>query len=121
MAAEDLARALIRLDNPYVRAEVAAGDFASFEEFGFELSGEERELLVESTMTVPIEEEVATTLVGDDPRLVRPARTGGPGRGYGYWTPATARAIEYVRERLRDPQVQASFAAWQDLRGNKYP
>lgn len=121
MTAEDLARALIRLDNDYVRAQIADGDFTEFEQFDFNLSRRERQLLVGAAARVPIEEEVAVAQLGEDPDSVEALGDGGPGRGYGYWPPRTAPAIEYVRKRLRDPSVQASFAAWQDLRGNKFP
>jgi hypothetical protein len=83
MAAEDLARALIRLDSDHVRHRVAEVDLSDFEEFGFELSDEERELLVEATARIPIEEEVAVTLPSED--RVEPAGAGGPGTGYGYF------------------------------------
>jgi hypothetical protein len=123
MAAEDLARALIRLDSDYVRHQVADGDFAEFEKFGFELSDEERKLLAQATERVPIEEEVAVVSLDEDPGSLEPAGEGGggPGRGYGYWPPGAAQAIEYVRKRLEDPKVQASFVAWQDLRGDLVP
>jgi hypothetical protein len=121
MAAEDLARALIRIDGDYVREQVAKRDFSDFEHKAFKLSDEERELLAEATARVPIDEEVPVALLGEDPGSLEPTGEGGPGRGYGYWSPARARAIEYVRERLRDPRVQATFAAWQDLRGNRFP
>jgi hypothetical protein len=100
---------------------VAEGDFAEFEEFGFDPSPDERKLLAEATARVPIEEEVAVALLGEGPGLLQPAGQGGPGRGYGYWPPGAAKAIEYVLERLRDPGVQSSFAAWQDLRGDSIP
>lgn len=120
MAAEDLARALIRLDNEFVRGEVQRGDFAGFDEFGFELSDEERKLLQEAARSVAREEQVAVTVVGKDSQPDQPGE-GGPGRDWGYWPPGAAGAIGYVRERLRDPQVQASFAAWQDIRGDRFP
>jgi hypothetical protein len=78
MAAEDLARALIRLDSDYIRDQVARGDLSDFEEFGFELSDYERELLVQATARVRIEDEVAVTLPGEE--RVEPAGEGGPGR-----------------------------------------
>jgi hypothetical protein len=119
MAAEDLARALIRLDSDYVRHKVARGDISDFAQFGIELSDEERELLGSSSTRVPIEEEVAVGLPGEEP--VEHTGQGGPGRGYGYFAPGLARAIEYVHRGLRDPSVQATFVAWQDLRGDQYP
>jgi hypothetical protein len=121
MAAEDFARALIRLDNPYVRREIERGDFADLERAEFRLTDEERELLRSATEEVPREEQVAVTLLDEDPRRAEPGE-GGPGRGWGYWPLAIARAIEYIRrEGLRDPGVQASFIAWQDLRGDDVP
>src|SRR5947208_7368777 len=120
MAAEDLARALIRLDDDYVRDQVAKGDFSDFEKFDFELSDEERKLLAQATAKVPIEKEVAVALLGEDPGSLEPTGEGGPGRGYGYWPPAAAEAIEYVRKHLEDPSVQATFVAWQNLRGDDF-
>jgi hypothetical protein len=119
MAAEDLARALIRLDSDYVRHAVARGDLSDFEQFGWKLSADERELLVSSCARVPIEEEVAVTLPGEEP--VECTGQGGPGRGYGYFAPGLARAIEHVHRGLRDPSVQAAFVAWQNLRGDEFP
>jgi hypothetical protein len=121
MAAEDLARALIRLDSDYVRHQVADGEFVDFEKFGFKLSDEERKLLVGATARVPIKQEVAVALLGEDPASLEPTGDGGPGRGYGYWPPGAAPAIEYVRKHLEDPSVQASFVAWQNLRGDQFP
>ncbi len=121
MAAEDLARALIRLDDDYVRDQVVNGDFSDFEKFGFDLSDDERKLLAQASAKVPIDKEVAVALLGEDPGSLPPNGDGGPGRGYGYWPPAAAKAIEYVREHLQDPSVQATFVAWQDLRGNRFP
>ena len=121
MAAEDLARALIRLDSDYVRQQVADGDFAEFEKFDFNLSDEERKLLTQASARVPVEKEVAVALLGEDPGSLPSNGEGGPGRGYGYWPPAAAKAIEYVRKRLEDPSVQATFVAWQNLRGDDVP
>ena len=82
MPVEDLARALIRLDNEYVRQEVGRGELASFEELGFELSDEERELLIAATRGVARDEQLPVTRLGEQPRPAEPGE-GGPGRGWG--------------------------------------
>ena len=113
MAAEDMALALMMLDNERVHWDVSHGDLGRLE--GFELSEEEQALLVGATRDVVTRDEkvpVAFRPDGEAPRLRGP---GGPDRGFGYWPPGTARAIRYAQEGIQDPRLQASFVAWQEV------
>jgi hypothetical protein len=112
MAAADVALALMALDNEDADWEVGHGDFARFE--AFELSDEERRLLMGATVEVPRrDDKVAVAFRPEDD----PGDLSGPGgadRGFGYWPPGTAEAIRYVQRRLDDPRLQTCFVAWQE-------
>jgi hypothetical protein len=119
MAAEDVALALMMFENQQVHWEVGHGDFRRLE--GFELSDEELALLVEATRgVVVIDDEVPVPFRPGD-ESVELAGVGGRERGFCYWPPGAAEAIRYVQDGLHDPRLQASFVAWQEERGNKFP
>jgi hypothetical protein len=119
MAAEDMALALMMLDNERVHWEVSHGDFGRLE--GFELGEEERALLVNATRDVVTRDEKVPVAFRPGDESVKLSGPGGPERGFGYWPPATAEAIKYVQEGLGDPRLQASFVAWQELAVDKLP
>jgi hypothetical protein len=118
MAAEDVALALITLDNEQARWEVEQHDFSRFD--AFDLSAEERALLTGATLKAPRQADMVAVAVNPDdpPRMRGP---GGPERGFGYWPAGTAEAIAYVQRELTDPRLQASFLAWQETRGDRFP
>jgi hypothetical protein len=119
MAAEDVALALMMLENQQVHWDVGHGDFSRLE--GFELSEEERGLLVDATRgAVTIDDQVPVPFRAED-ESVELAGVGGRERGFCYWPPGAAEAIQYVQKGLGDPRLQASFIAWQEEYGNKFP
>jgi hypothetical protein len=119
MAAEDVALALMMLENQRVHWDVGHGDFSRLE--GFQLSDEELRLLVEATRdVVTIDDQVPVPFRPDD-ESVELEGVGGRERGFGYWPPGAAEAITYVQKGLGDPRLQASFVAWQEERGNSFP
>jgi hypothetical protein len=113
MPAEDVALALMTLTNERVHWEVSHGDFSTLE--GFELSEDERRLLVDSTRGVVTRDEKVPVAFRPGDEAVELSGEGGPEKGFGYWPPATAEAIRYVQEGLGDPRLQASFVAWQEV------
>jgi hypothetical protein len=119
MAAEDVALALMMLENQQVHWEVGHGDFSRLD--GFQLSEEELRLLVEATSgVVAIDEQIPVAFRPGD-ESVELAGVGGRERGFCYWPPGAAEAIRYVQEGLGDPRLQASFVAWQEERGDSFP
>jgi hypothetical protein len=119
MAAEDVALALMMLENERVHWEVSHGDFSTLE--AFELTEEEQQLLVDSTRGVVTRDEKVPMAFRPDDQSVELSGPGGPEKGFGYWPPATAEAIKYVQAGLDDPRLQASFVAWQELAVDKLP
>jgi hypothetical protein len=119
MAVEDVALALMALDNQRVHWEVGHEDFSSLD--GLDLTDDEHRLMVEATRDVEtVDQRVALSVRrGDD--AAQMIGTNVCPRGFGYWPPAMARAISYVRAGLEDPRLQAAFVAWQDNRGDWYP
>jgi hypothetical protein len=114
MPAEDVALALMMLDNEAVHWEVSHGEFGRLE--GFELGEDERALLVEATREVVTRDEKVPVAFRPGDESVELSGPGGPERGFGYWPPGTAEAIKYVQEGLGgDPRLQASFVAWQEV------
>ena len=111
MAVADVALALMALDNEDAHWEVGHGEFGRFE--AFELSDEERELLMGATVDVARRDDklpVAFRPEDDTGNLSGP---GGTDKGFGYWPPGTAEAIRYVQRGLDEPRLQACFVAWQ--------
>jgi hypothetical protein len=119
MAVEDVALALMTLDNERARWEVEQGDFSRFE--AFDLSPEERQLLTGATVGTARKADTVAVALRPDDRNLRMRGPGGPDAGFGYWPPGTAEAIAYVQRELTDPRLQASFVAWQDTHGDKFP
>jgi hypothetical protein len=113
MPAEDVALALMMLDNEAVRWEVSHGDFGRVE--AFDLSEEERALLVEATRDVVTRDEKVPVAFRPGDESVKLEGPGGPDRGFGYWPPGAAEAIRYAQDGLEDPRLQASFVAWQEV------
>jgi hypothetical protein len=109
MPAEDLARALMALDDEDVRRRVASGDFGALGDVT--LTDEEEGLLSGATSVLP-RGHATKVLVPFEPAEVE-AHMLRPGEDASYWEPGKARAIGYVHEGLRDPGVQARFRAWQ--------
>ena len=119
MAAEDVALALMMLENEEVHWQVDHGDFSRLQDF--ELSKEERRLLVGATRgVVTLDEQVALPFRPDGESEALEG-VGGRERGFCYWPPGAAEAIKYVQTNLSDPRLQASFVAWQEERGNQFP
>jgi hypothetical protein len=117
MAAEDVAQALMAMDDPQVRQRIAAGDFKALGTL--ELTSEEQALVSGATPVLPD---------GHPSKLLVPFGTGEveahglkPGEDSGYWPNGTARAIEYVQAGLSDPEVQAHFLGWQKPRADEVP
>jgi len=112
MATEDVARALMSMDDPEIRRRVGEGDFAALGEV--DLTPQEQALLSGATPVLPdghpskvlVEAEVAAHNAGV---------------GQGYWPEGTARAIEYVQGGLDDPKAQAKFRGWMQTRGDQFP
>jgi hypothetical protein len=117
MAAEDVAQALMAMDDPQVRQRIAAGDFEALGTL--ELTSEEQALVSGATPVLPD---------GHPSKLLVPFGTGEveahglkPGEDSGYWPNGTAQAIGYVQGELGDPQVQAKFRGWVASRGDEFP
>jgi hypothetical protein len=119
MAAEDMALALMMLTDESVHSEVSRWDFERFE--AFELSDEERGLLVRATRGVTTIDEESPVALRPGDESVELSGEGGPGKGFYYWPPGTAEAIKYVQTNVSDPRLQASLIAWQETRGDRFP
>ncbi len=95
MAAEDLARVYMRIDDDdALRAAVAAGDFSGV---GADLDEYERRLL----------SDAATE---DMPDVTGYALQ--PGQKVGVWAPYHYGATQYITRNVSDPGVQATFLDW---------
>ena len=117
MAAEDVAQALIAMDDAEVRRRVGEGDFRALGTV--ELSPEEEALVSGATPVLP-EDHPSQVLVAHEPGEVE-GHAIRARENAGYWPAGTARAIEYVQAGLADPEVQAHFLGWQKQRGNEFP
>ena len=117
MAAEDVAQALMTMDNPEVRRRVSQGDFAPFG--SLELTAEEQALVSGATPVLP-DGHPTKQLVAFEPGEVD-AHALTPGENSGFWPEGTARAIQYVQGELDDPQAQARFRAWLKSRPDEVP
>jgi hypothetical protein len=100
------------LDNTDAHWEVGHGEFRRFE--AFELSDEERRLLMGATVGVPRRDEKVPVALRPEEDTGDLSGPGGTERGFGYWPPGTAEAIRYVQGGLDDPRLQACFVAWQE-------
>jgi len=107
MAAEDVARALMAMDDAEVRRRVAAGDFRALGTL--DLTSQERALVGGATAVLPDghPSKVFVRLgAGEvDAHAKRDDDSG-------FWPAGTADAIRYVDEGLADPRVQAQFRGW---------
>ena len=105
MAAEDVARALMAMDDADVRRRLAAGDFGAFD-----LTAQEQALVGAATPVLPDGDpsKVFVRLGGGE--FDAHAKRDDPDAGF--WPPGTADAIRYVDEGLTDPRVQAQFKGW---------
>lgn len=117
MAAEDVAQALIAMDDPEVRRRVGEGDFAALATL--ELTDEEQALVSAATPILP-DGHPSMVLVAREPADVR-GHSLTPGEDSGYWPAGSAQAIEYVHDQLGDPRMQAQFSAWVRSRDNQFP
>jgi hypothetical protein len=117
MAAEDVAQALMAMDDPNVRQRVAAGEFGALGTL--ELTSEEQALVSGATPVLP-DDHPSQVLVAHEPGEVE-AHSLKPGEDSGYWPNGTAQAIEYVQAELADPEVQAHFLSWVKQGENKFP
>lgn len=117
MAAEDVAQALMAMDDPEVRQRVGAGDFAALGTL--ELTPEEEALVSGATPVLP-DGHSAKQLVPLDGGEVE-GHGQRPGDNSGYWPEGTARAIQYVQRELGDPQTQARFRGWMSSRLDEVP
>jgi hypothetical protein len=113
MPAEDVALALMMLDNEHVHWEVSHGDFSTLA--SFELSEDEQRLLIDSTRGVVTRDEKVPVAFRPGDESVELSGEGGAEKGFGYWPPATAEAIRYAQAGLDNPRLQASFVAWQEV------
>ncbi len=96
MAAEDLARIYMRIDDDdALRAAVAAGDYSDLG--GADLDEYERRLL----------RDAATE---DMPDVAGFALE--PGQKVGVWAPYHYVATQYITRNVSDPGVQATFLDW---------
>ena len=95
MAAEDVARVFMRIDDEDARrGALAAGDFSGVEA---ELDDYERRLLVDA----------ATEELPDVSGFALE-----PGQQVGVWAPYHYVATQYITRNLTEPGVQASFLDW---------
>ena len=117
MAAEDVAQALMAMDDPEVRQRVSAGDFHAAGTL--DLTPEE-EALVSGATPVLRDDHPSQVLVPHERGEVE-AHSLTPGEDSGYWPAGTARAIDYVQMGLEDPKLQARFRGWQKQRDNQFP
>jgi hypothetical protein len=96
MAAEDLARIYMRIDDDAgLRAAVAAGDFSGVG--AADLDDTERRLLADAATE-------------DMPDVAGFALE--PGQKVGVWAPYHYVATQYITRNVTDPGVQASFLNW---------
>jgi hypothetical protein len=114
-----MALALMMLTDESVHSEVSRWDFKRFE--AFDLSDDERGLLVRATRgVVTIDEECPVSLWPAE-ESAGLSGEGGRGKGFYYWPPGAAEAIEYLQTNLSDPRLQASLVAWQETHGDTFP
>ncbi len=114
MAAEDVAEALMRFDDPEVRRRVGDGDFTVLADLS--LSVAERRLVSEATAVLPDGHPAKVPLEAGEVK-----GHAASGLQEQYWPAGTARAIEYVLGDLQAPDVQARFVAWQGARADQFP
>ena len=117
MAAEDVAQALMTMDDPEVRSRVADGDFGALSTL--DLTAQEQAMVRDATLVLP-DGHPSKELVPFEPGEVE-AHSLRPGENAGYWPKGTARAIDYVQREASDPEVQAHFLAWQKPLADRFP
>ena len=117
MAAEQVAEALMAMDDPAIRRRVGEGDFAVLGML--ELTAGEEALMSGSTPLLP-DAHPSKQLVPFDAADVEAHRLM-PGQNSGYWPEGTARAIRYVQSELSDPQTQARFRGWVASAADRFP
>ena len=117
MAAEDVAQALMSIDDPEVRGRVAEGDFTALGTL--ELTDKEQALVSAATPVLP-NGHPSMVLVAFERGEVE-GHSSGSGEDSNYWPAATAQAIDYVQAGLGDPRAQAQFSAWVRSRGDEFP
>jgi hypothetical protein len=95
-----------------LRQRVGVRDFQAFE--GLELTEEEELMLSDATVQLPDAHPRKVLVAAEsEPEVAGFMSHDWAGTHAGYWPPDTARAIEYARDTLRDPSLQASFTSWQ--------
>ena len=117
MAAEEVAQALMAMDDPDVRRRVGQGDFAALE--SLDLTPEEQSIVSDATPVLP-DGHPSKQLVAFEAGDVE-AHSLTPGEDSGYWPAGTSRAISYVQAGLEDPKLQARFRGWQRQRADEVP
>src|SRR2546425_5087978 len=101
MAAEDVAQALMSMEDTAVRRRIGEGDFSALGTL--ELTHDEQALVSGATPVLP-DAHPTKVLVALEPGEVE-AHSLTPGEDSGYWPAGTAKAIEYVQAELADPEV----------------
>jgi hypothetical protein len=100
MSADDVARALMRMDDRDLRARVAAGDPEALAEF--ELTDEEADLLVGAAVGSG---DAEVEGFGSPTTFAPPYVPVGPGLG-------VMRAVRYADSSVQDPNLQQDFREW---------
>ena len=117
MAAEDVALALIAMEDAEVRRRVGEGDYSALGRLG--LTAEEQALVSGATPVLPDGHPSKVLVAFEAGEVEAHALT--PGEDSGYWPAGTARAIEYAQAGLADPEVQAHFLSWQKPFADRFP
>ena len=112
MSAEAVARVLMAIDRDEgLRRRVGGREVESFE--GLELTEDEQVMLSGATVRLPDGDPHKVLVAAEKDPDVEAMGDERLGARAGYWPPEAARAIEYARDNLSDPSLQASFTSWQ--------
>jgi len=112
MAVEDVARALMAMDDADTRRRLAAGDFGAFD-----LTAQEQALVSAATPVLP-DGHPSKVYVQREDVAAHGRRDDGDA---GFWPAGTAAAITYVNEELADPRLQAQFRGWTRAARDDFP
>ena len=112
MAVEDVARALMAMDDADMRRRLAAGDFGTFD-----LTTQEQALVSAATPVLP-DGHPDKVFVHAGDVAAHAKRDDGDS---GFWPAGTAAAITYVNEQLADPRLQAQFSGWKRAARDNFP
>lgn len=108
MSAEAVAEALMSMhQDERLRRDVDAGRLETIEVL--ELTPDELALVREAAEQLPDGDMRKVLVARGDEAEVEAMSALRPGENAGYRPPGQARAIDYVRRNLRDPDVQARF------------